>query len=258
MKRTRWATFAQLGAVALALIFVLAAGGYGITRGFLSDGTAAIKASSFHYVQTSTVTEEGKIRNSRLEGYYHSPTSVRAISDSEDPFLEMVLTGSRAWIRDATGWSEKDPDSIRPLAMAIPQTILLVPNKRQDMQDVGAGPTVAGESTRRYRTMADMKMNDTLGKAMTNIENEASSSPECAALLESVRDLQKRYNDVETTLEVVIGEATNRTYSMVITEAGPNLTKHLELVVDQYDLPVDIRPPSDARPAPPKEPGCSP
>jgi len=238
---------------------VLGAGGYGITRGFLSDGTSAIKGSSFHYVQTSTVTEEGKVRNSRLEGYYRSPGSVRAISDSANPFLEMVLVGSRAWTRDATGWSEANPDSIQALAMAIPQSIFFVASKRQEFQDVGAGPTAAGESTRRYRTMTDAKMNDTLARVMTSTENEASSSPECAALLESVRDLQKRYSDVETTLELVIGEATNRTYSIVITEAGPNLTKHLELVVDQYDLPVDIRPPSDARPAPEKEPGrCSP
>ena len=124
---------------------------------------------------------------------------------------------------------------------------------------MGAGPTVDGESTRRYRTMTDSKTTDTLGEVMMSLENEASSSPECAALLESIRGLQKRYNDVETTLELVIGDATNRTYSMVITEAGPNLTKHLELVVDQYDLPVDIRPPSDARPASEKEPArCSP
>ena len=251
--------FAQLSVVALALAIVLGAGGYGITRGFLSDGTSAIKVSSFHYVQTSTVTEEGKDRNSRLEGYYRSPTSVRAISDSEDPFLEMVLIGLRAWTRDATGWSEKDPDSIQALAMAIPRTILLVADKRQELQNVGAGPTVDGESTRRYRTMTDSKTTDTLGEVMMSLENEAGSSPECAALLESVRGLQKRYNDVETTLELAIGEETNRTYSMVITEVGPNLTKHLELVVDQYDRPVDIRPPSDARPAPEKEPGrCSP
>jgi hypothetical protein len=255
----RRAGFAQLSAVALALAIVLGAGGYGITRGFLSDGTSAINVSSFHYVQTSTVTEEGKVRNSRVEGYYHSPMSVRAISDSEDPFLEMVLIGSRAWTRDAKGSAEKDPDSIRALAMAIPQTILLVANKRQDMQDVGDGPTVAGESTRRYQTMTDQKMTDTLGKAITSIENEASSSPECAELLASILGLQKRYNDVETTLELVVGEATNRTYSMVTTESGSNLTTHTELVIDRYDQPVDIRPPSDARPAPEKEPGrCSP
>ena len=124
---------------------------------------------------------------------------------------------------------------------------------------MGEGPRVAGESTRRYRTTTDTKTTDTLGKVMTSLENEASSSAECAALLASIRGLQKRYNDVETTLELVIGEATNRTYSMVITESGSNLTAHTELVVEQYDQPGDIRPPSNARPAPETEPeSCSP
>ena len=255
----RRAGSAQLSAVALALVIVLGAAGYAITRGFLSENAAPLNVSSFHYVQTSTVTEEGKVRNSRLEGYYHSPTFVRAISDSEDPFLEMVLIGSRAWTRDAKGWSEANPDSIRALAMAIPQSILVVASKRKELQDVGAGPTVAGESTRHYRATTDTKTTDTLGKVITSLENEASSSPECAALLAMIRDLQKRYNDTVETVDLVIGEATNRTYSMVITDAGPNLTKHLNLLIDQYDLPVDIRPPSDARPAPEKEPGsCSP
>ena len=40
MKRASWARFAQLSAVALALVLVLGAGGYGITRGLMSSSTS--------------------------------------------------------------------------------------------------------------------------------------------------------------------------------------------------------------------------
>ena len=41
MKRARWSRVAQLSAVALALVLVLGAGGYGITHGIFSDGSGS-------------------------------------------------------------------------------------------------------------------------------------------------------------------------------------------------------------------------
>jgi predicted Zn-dependent protease len=204
-----------------------------------SPGATLPLVSSFHYVETAETTIGGESTTDQLEAYYQAPDSVRVLSDSESPFLETVLIGSRAWTRDARGWSMRDADSVRALAFAN-ITVILELRNHQGFEDAGAGPTVAGGPTRRYRlVVADP------GERIRQItERLAGSSPECAALLSPVKDL---FDDTEATVDMVLGERTNLVYSVVYTFTGPQVSGRTEFSIDQYNVPVQIKPPSEAQ-----------
>lgn len=76
MKRAR---FAQLSAVALALVLVFAAGGYGITRGFRSSGTSTcVISNGFNILQYEVPQGESR-KTFRTGGYEWPPLTPHAV-----------------------------------------------------------------------------------------------------------------------------------------------------------------------------------
>ena len=210
-------------------------------RGCGSSGSGS-GPSSFHYTQTTTWVDGGGTKVNHMEGWYKAPDSVRVVSDSATPFFEIVLLGSNAWVRDRTGWSEVDPESVRPLAMANVQSIVGVSVAEQALGDAGQGPLTAGEPTRRYR-----------GSSNSGAENErkaideliARSSPECA---QGLQELKQDLTTEVQQIEIVVGGNTNRLYSSVIDTTRRSSTVKTELTIDEYGAPVEIQPPASALP----------
>ena len=141
--------------------------------------------------------------------------------------------------RDSRGWSAADAETVRPIAWATVQEILLI-GTQGDREHLGSATTIAGEATQRYR------LSDSMGgeRITAAIQSLASASPECAAFLGPVADA---FKNVESRFEVVVGERTNRVYSVINTFTGPNLTGHEETLVDEHNAPVEIKAPDDAR-----------
>lgn len=204
--------------------------------------SAATEASSFHFKQTGTIRFQETAIQIESEGHYEAPGSVREVSASEDPFFEVILIDSQAWTRGSLGWSAADADAVGATVWPRVRGILLF-RSHEDFEDLGTGPTQSGEPTRRYRAV-----NSTAGEAMTSVmESLASSSPECAALLDPVIDA---FRGLESTVDVVIGERTNNVYSVTTTLVGPELAAEMNTSIDQHNLPVNIKPPMAFTPSP--------
>jgi len=190
------------------------------------------RVSSLHYVEVVT-SDDGQQPAWRFEVFYQSPDSLRVTYPSAFPFSEAILIGSQAWKRYQQGWSVVDPDSV--LGLARVQEILAVSSDLGEFEDLGAGPTLSGETTRRYRQVSDGE----------NVLEDCYSVPR--DVLDVTRDL---FRDVEVTTEIVVGERTSHVYRIDRSLIGPNLSAHQEIRIDQYDVPVTIDPPVDVLPTP--------
>jgi hypothetical protein len=160
-------------------------------------------------------------------------------------FLEIVLLGSNAWVRDNKGWSEVDPESVRPLAMTNVQTSLGVSAWKHGLEDVGTGPLTAGEATRRYRGTSNSGA-ENARKAIDELI--ARYSPECA---QGLQELKQDLTTEAQQIEIVVGGDTNRLYSLVMDTTRLSSTVKTELTVGDYGAPVEIQPPASALPLKP-------
>ncbi|HSP54950.1 MAG TPA: hypothetical protein VLS25_05125, partial [Dehalococcoidia bacterium] len=132
---------------------------------------------------------------------------------------------------------------VRYLAVGNSYTIMEAYRRHRGFEDLGTGPTTAGEATRRYRAV-----NENAGQGIRDAQDRlAGRSLECAALLAPVRDAFKEWTG---TIEVVIGEGSKNVYSVTIELAGSDMTNRTEIVVDQYNQPVQIEPPEGAQDLP--------
>lgn len=199
--------------------------------------------SSFHYRQTMAMTFDGQTLTSHDEAYYQAPDSIRVLSDSESPYLEMILIGPEAWTRDRTGWSRTDPESIWAIALANSLAVLDF-RYHKEFEDMGPGPTIAAEPTRRYR----LEGREFSSFMTEHFERLSSASPECAELLKIITD---PFKNADIVNEMTLGEKTDRVYSLATTFVGPQGSGRIEMSIDQYNVPVSIEPPRDVpvRPA---------
>jgi hypothetical protein len=206
----------------------------------VSDPTAT-EPSSFHFKEIGTIRFHQTTIHVERDGYYEAPDSVRLVSASEDPFLEVILIDSQAWTRSSSGWMGADADAVGATVWPEVRGLLLL-RDHEDFEDLGPGPTQSGEPTRRYRAV-----DSTGGEAITTvIDGLASSSPECADLLEPIVDA---FRGSESTVEVVIGQRTSNVYSVVTTVAGPELTAETKTSIDKYNSPMNIEPPIAVTPS---------
>lgn len=225
-----------LGYAALALALLAPAS----ACAFLDSGSDLPPVSSFHYTQTVATTIDGETTTSHGEGYYRAPDSVRVISDHAAPFFEMIVLGSQAWARSSTGWERRSADSIEPMAISNSMTILEM-RRRRGLEDMGHGPITQGEPTRRYQFV-----NPDYGEYMAEVQDRIARSS-CIEFPEAVKDA---FQDQAATLDIVVGEETQNVYSLVIEVTGSGMTSHSEIVVDQYNQPVQIEPPPGAEDLP--------
>jgi hypothetical protein len=173
----------------------------------------------------------------RGELYYQAPDSFHGIWDAEgSAFQEVIVLGSRAWTRDSRGWSAADPEPVRFLVTSQIEAVRAMRN-HEDVRDIGAGPPVEGESTRRYALSAP-----DLGRNMAAAaENQIDAHPEFEEYLAAERDA---WRDVRGSVELVIGEDSDRIYRVSLAMEGTELSGELVITIDMYDEPFEIEPPT--------------
>jgi hypothetical protein len=100
---------------------------------------------------------------------------------------------------------------------------------------------MGGEPTRVYRWQYE----DAGRLAISASERSLGDSPSEMEALAATREV---FSDLTGTTEVVVGKETGRVYSLIITLDGPKMSQRSEVVVDQYDEPVEIEPPPNVPP----------
>lgn len=185
------------------------------------------QVSSLHYIMTTSSTDRGETRTFRQEGYYRAPDSISIVTDDPyDPYREIVVVGSEAWIRDQAGWSHGDAGSVRTLAFATVGGLLggyLLDGARSG----GEGPYREGEATRRYTSSYSG-----VPPWLTRPLPTCLPSPDLDLL-------QGDYG-----LEMLVGKDTGRLYDVIYTVSGTEYSHRSEIVVDSYNEPIEIVPPT--------------
>ncbi len=182
---------------------------------------------SLHYIVTTSSTDQGETTTFRQEGYYRAPDSISIVTDDPYyPYLEIVVVGSEAWVRDQAGWSHGDADSVRTLAFA---TVggLLGGHLLDAARSVGDGPYQGGEATRRYTSSYSG-----VPPWLTRPLSRCLPSPDA--------DLVRgNYG-----LDMLVGKDTGRLYDVIFTFVGTEGSERSEVVADGYDEAVEIVPPT--------------
>ncbi len=197
--------------------------------------------SSFHYVETATGNIDGDPVDSREEGSYTAPDSARIVGNDRSAAigLENIVIGPRGWRRDESGWST---DDYCYNALSVVRRILAYGGNHDDSVDGVDGPTMGGEPTRLYKATSE----DAGGFILSYEERTLGDSPEAQEILGREREI---FSNLTETTELTIGKNTGRVYSLVFSRDGPKMSDRRETVVDQYDEPVDIKPPPDVPPS---------
>ena len=77
---------------------------------------------------------------------------------------------------------------------------------------------------------------------ISEAERSLGDSPQTQEALAHTREV---FRDLTATTVLIVGKNTGRVYSLVYASNGPKMTRKDEIVVDQFDQPVDIQPPPD-------------
>jgi hypothetical protein len=194
--------------------------------------------SSFHYVEVTTGTLDGESLDSREEGYYRAPDSARVIGDaSYSPLgLEEIVLGSQVWTRRASGWTASTTDIVCFTALDRINSILRIGGEHDDSGEIRDGPPTRGEPTLLYK----WEYEDAGRLLISAVERSLGDSP---SEMEALARTKEIFSDLSGTTELVVGKNTGRVYSLIQTSNGPKLSRRDEIVVDQYDQPVQIEPP---------------
>ena len=207
--------------------------------------------SSFHYVETVTGHIEGEPIESSEEGYYRAPDAARIISDAEYSALglENIVIGSHVWERGASGWRASTTDVACYNALDKINSILRYGGQHEESTETRDGPIMSGELTRFQRWEYDDAGKFLISASEQSLGDSASEKEALAA----TKDV---FGDLTGTTEVVVGKETGRVYSLVDTLRGPRMSRRGEIVVDQYDEPVEVEPPPNV-PAAADDPSAS-
>jgi hypothetical protein len=193
--------------------------------------------SSLHYVEVTTGTLDGESVDSREEGYYQAPDSARVVGTaSYSPLgLEQIVIGQQFWRRDSSGWVVY---STCYTALDKINSILRYGGQHVGANQISDGPMIDGEPTHRYRWEYE-----DAGRALISAsELTLGDSP---SEIEAHKLVKETFSDLTGTTELVAGKNTGRVYSLIQTVDGHKLTRRSQIVVDGYDVAVDIQPPPD-------------
>jgi len=207
--------------------------------------------SSLHYVEVTTGTNVGESFDNRDEGYYRAPDSARVIGNARySPLgLENIVIGSRVWTRRDAGWSATTADFDCYTALDKIKWIIAHGGQHEGATDEVEGPTTAGEPTWRYRWAYE-----DAGRLLISVsERSLGDSP---SEIEALARIRETLTDLAGVTEIVVGKNTGRVYSLLYTQDGPRFSRRTEIVVDQYDEPIEIAPPANVSP-PTEEPPAS-
>ena len=196
------------------------------------SGSEPSEVTSFHYTQTATFTRGYDTYHLQIEGFYVAPDSVHVVSEDANPFLEIIVTGQDAWIRDASGWSAVPLEYVQALAFVNSNAILHLRGD-QDFRDEGQGPIVDGEPTRRYL------LDDSESVRAKGFELMSRTSPECAKVVESLVPLAEG----RESMEIVRGQDSKLIYTVTRTHTGINSSSRSVIEVDDYNGRVSIERP---------------
>jgi hypothetical protein len=214
------------------------AGATGLLVACSEEDSGPPEVSSFHYVETVTGNIEGDPIDSREEGYYRAPDAARIVGDAEYSPLgqENIVIGSQVWERRGSNWTASTTEVACYNALDKINVILRYGGQHEESTQTQDGPTKSEEPTHLHRWEYE-----DAGRTLINASEVTLGDSESAK--EVLAATKEVFSDLSGTTELVVGKETGRVYSLIQTLDGPKISRSAEIVVDQYDQPVEIAPP---------------
>jgi hypothetical protein len=197
--------------------------------------------TSFRYIVTTDWAYDGETGTQREEGWYMGDAA-RITYEPGEPYHEVIVIGPDAWARDSSGWFRQDRDFLASFALGFSDALAegMEAPTTEGLEDVGPGPVVDGERTRRYQiSTGDWDFSD------EDLDERRQSSPWCEQFASAFEDFFS-----EGTGSILIGAETQRVYEMTF-EMEPNYSgaaaeSRVRVTLDKYEEPFTISPPPGA------------
>ncbi len=222
--------------LACAAVGLTACGGDTSPSAIASSATTTA-AGSFRAQQTLTGTFLNEPVAIAAELRFRAPADLAWFSDQPaGAQIAHVAMGDQAWtLSGAGGWRSIDPALVRDDVLG---GIASLPERLGSavVQDLGLGPTIGGEVTRRFR----LPNPDFAQRVVAAISREQLTHPITA---QEVRELRRAYEEAESFTEVTVGVETRRVYEIRSTAIGPGLDVVRVTTLTAFDEPVQISPP---------------
>lgn len=194
-------------------------------------------ADAFRAAQTLSGTFLDEPVAIRAEIRFRAPGDLSWFSDQQaGAQIAHIVIGDEAWtLAGGGGWRLSDPalvrDEVLGLIDAIPDQLT------SDLsQDLGPGPEVNGEQTRRYRIPAPTFAE----RVVAEISREQLTHPITAR---EAGELRIAYERAESFTEIVLGLESHRVYEVRSVAIGPGLDIVRTTTLSAFNESVQITPP---------------
>lgn len=219
------------------IVLVALALGFAACTGEKSPLAVTTGADAFRAEQTLTGTFLDEPVAIRAEIHFRAPGDLSWFSDQQvGAQIAHIVIGEQAWtLAGVGGWRLSDPalvrDEVLGLIDAIPAQLA-----SDRTQDLGPGPDVNGERTRRYRIPAP----GFAKRVVAEISREQLTHP---ITPREAGVLRIAYERAESFAEIVLGLKSHRVYEVQSVANGPGLDIVRTTTFSAFNEPVPITPP---------------